>query len=80
MKPHCPREARDLYYSCTFLIMGRKGQHLALTGVLCCKWLDGGQSLQGYLAHKKTPSPRTLQQASAYGPTVVRGGGAFSHG
>ena len=34
--------------------------------------------LQGYLAHKKTPPPRTLQWAYVYCPTVVlRGGGVF---
>jgi hypothetical protein len=30
---------------------------------------------QGYLAHKKTPPPRTQQQAYAQGPMVVLGGG-----
>jgi len=30
----------------------------------------------GYLAHNKTLSPRTLQKAYAYGPTVP-GGGRF---
>jgi len=29
---------------------------------------------QGYLAHKKTPPPRTLQQAEAWDPTIVLGG------
>ena len=31
--------------------------------------------VQGYLAHKKRPPPRTLQKAYAQGPTVVLGGG-----
>ena len=30
--------------------------------------------LQGYLAHKKQPPPRTLQKAYAWGPMVVLGG------
>ena len=33
--------------------------------------------LQGYLANKKTPSPRTLQQAYAYGPRAVPRGVRF---
>ena len=37
------------------------------------------EGIQGYLAHKKPPPPRTLHQGSAYGPMVVLGGGAFSH-
>ena len=36
--------------------------------------------LQGYLAHKKLPPPRTLQWAYAQGPTVVLGKGAVSYG
>ena len=32
---------------------------------------------QGYFAHKKPPSPRTLQQVHAQGPMVVLGGGQF---
>ena len=35
------------------------------------------EHLQGYLAHKKMPPPRTLQEAYAWGPTVVLGGGRF---
>ena len=35
--------------------------------------------VQGYLAHKNTPPPRTLLYAYAYGPMVVRGGLAFSY-
>ena len=31
-------------------------------------------SVQGYLAHKKTPPFRTLLQADAWGPTIVLGG------
>jgi hypothetical protein len=31
---------------------------------------------QGYLAHKKVPPPRTLQQDYAKGPTGAYGGGA----
>ena len=38
------------------------------------------RGLQGYLAHKKPPHPRTLQKAYAWGPTVLLGGGAFSYG
>ena len=37
----------------------------------------GKERLQGYLAHKKTPSRRTLQYAYAYGPVVVLGGWVF---
>ena len=37
-----------------------------------------GAKLQGYLAHKKTPRPRTLLWADAYDPTIVLRGGAFS--
>ena len=33
--------------------------------------------LQGYLAHKQPPPPRTLQQDYAEGPTEVLGGGCF---
>ena len=32
--------------------------------------------LQGYLAHLKTPPPRTLQKDYAWGPVVALGGGA----
>ena len=39
-----------------------------------------GLHILGYLAHKKTPPPRTLQQAYAYGPMMVVGGGAASDG
>ena len=39
--------------------------------------LVGG--VQGYLAHKKPPSRRTLQQAFAQGPMVILGGWAFSY-
>ena len=35
--------------------------------------------LQGYLAHKKSPPPRTLQWDHAYSPRRVLGGWAFSH-
>ena len=35
--------------------------------------------LQGYLAHKKLPPTRILQQAYDQGPTVVLGGGAVSY-
>ena len=28
-------------------------------------------NIQGYLAHEKTPPPRTLQQAHAQGPVLV---------
>ena len=34
---------------------------------------------QGYLAHKRTPSPRTLRQACPQGPMTVLGGGASSY-
>jgi hypothetical protein len=40
---------------------------------------QGRVPLQGYLAHKKPPPPRTLQQAYAYGPVVVLGGGLVSY-
>ena len=36
-------------------------------------------ALQGCLAHKKQRPPRTLQQDYAWGPIVVRGGGAVSY-
>ena len=36
------------------------------------------QSAQGFLAHKKTPPPRTLQQEYAWGPMVGRRRGAVS--
>ena len=36
------------------------------------------RALQGYLAHKKIPLPRTLQQPHDYGPTVIlEGWGSF---
>ena len=35
--------------------------------------------LQGYLAHKKTPPPMTLQWTYAQNPTGVLGGWAFSY-
>ena len=35
------------------------------------------QTLQGYVAHKKQPPPRTLKWAYAQGPTVALGGGKF---
>jgi hypothetical protein len=31
-------------------------------------------TVQGYLAHQKTPRPRNLQQDYAYGPMAVLGG------
>ena len=33
--------------------------------------------VQGHLAHKKVPPPRTLHQAYAQGPVVVLGEGLF---
>ena len=36
-----------------------------------------GTGVQGYLARKKTPHPRTLQQDYAKDPTLVLGGGRF---
>ena len=36
-------------------------------------------ALQGYLAHKKSPHPSTLQQVYVYGPMVVLGGLAVSY-
>ena len=36
--------------------------------------------LQGYLARKKTPPPRTLQEPYAQGPRVVLWGGALLGG
>ena len=33
------------------------------------------EGLQGYLAHKKLPTPRTLQWDHAYGHMVTLGGG-----
>ena len=43
--------------------------------------LGGGcpYTLQGYLAHKKTSSPGTLQQDYVQGPMVVLEVGAFSY-
>ena len=38
---------------------------------------QGHTSVQGYLARKKIPHPRTLQQAYAYEPVIVLGGGRF---
>ena len=35
--------------------------------------------VQGYLAHKKHPLPRTLQWDYTLGPLVVLGGGALSY-
>ena len=35
--------------------------------------------VQGYLAHKKQPLPRTLQYPHAQGPMVVQGGGVISY-
>ena len=35
--------------------------------------------VQGYLAHKKSHSPRTLHEDYAYGHMVSLGGGAFSY-
>ena len=35
--------------------------------------------VQGCLTHKKTPYPRTLHYAYAYGPMTVLGGRAFSY-
>jgi len=42
---------------------------------------DPTTSLQGYLAHKKQPPFRTIQQAYAYGPMVVLGveGGSYKN-
>ena len=34
-------------------------------------------TLQGYVAHKKPPPPRSLQYAYAWGPMVVLGCGRF---
>ena len=35
----------------------------------------GRRALQGYLAHKSTPCPRTIQYGYAEGPMLVKGGG-----
>ena len=37
-------------------------------------------AIQGYLAHKKLYTPRTLLQAHAQGPSGVPGGWAFFYG
>ena len=37
----------------------------------------GGTLVQGYLARKKHPPRRTLQQPYAYGPMVIPGGWVF---
>ena len=42
--------------------------------------LPTASNVQGYLAHKKPPPPRTLQQDHAYGSMGVLGGWAFSYG
>ena len=46
-------------------------------------WLGQGihprlNEVQGHLAHKKTPSPRALQEAYAHGPSALLGG-TFSY-
>ena len=41
----------------------------------CGAWMASVLAVQGYLAQKKTPLPRTLQKAYAYGTLVVLGGG-----
>ena len=43
----------------------------------CTAPLRSAAALQGYLAHKKTPSHRILQEANAYDPMEVLGGGRF---
>ena len=45
----------------------------------CSNLGDIGIWVQGYLAHKKHPTPNTLQQDYTQGPMVVLGGGAVSH-
>ena len=48
--------------------------------VILWGWVFLMSEAQGYLAHKKQPPPRTLQQAYAQRPMVVLGeGGAFSY-
>ena len=44
-------------------------------GVLC----GGGRTVQGYLVHKKLPTPRTLEQASAWDRTANLERGAVSY-
>ena len=39
--------------------------------------LTGEGAIQGYLAHNKAPSPRTLHKAYSYRPWAVLGGGRF---
>ena len=40
----------------------------------CGAWMASVLVVQGYLAHKKTPPPRTLQLAHAWGLKGVLGG------
>ena len=44
---------------------------------LSCAAPCGREGVHGYLAHKKTHPPRTLQQDCAYAPTAVLGGGSL---
>jgi len=41
--------------------------------------LQRGAGIQGYLAHKKLRTPRTLQQDYTWGPMAALGGGAVFH-
>jgi len=54
-------------------------QALGVDGVQADAPAGAAEALQGYLAHKKTPPPRTLQEPYAWGPMVVLGGGAVSY-
>ena len=74
---------------CTFLLpfgsIGRDGSWSQLepflresVGAILLSRKNSVQ-LQGYLAHKKQPPPRTLQQDHAEGPMGVLGGRAFSY-
>jgi len=43
----------------------------------CHVGISEGLAVQKYLAHKKLPPARTLEQDYAWGPMVTLGGGCF---
>ena len=68
-QPHWGRKQSAFAFSDTFAFMAE----LTLLGRPCVV----RSCVQGYLAQKKTPSPKILQQTYAYGPAAVLGGERF---
>ena len=55
------------------------GLGMGVTDLRLGSWGYGQCGVQGYLAYKKPPPPRTVQYDNAMGPVGVLGGWVFSY-